>query len=268
MKFFNQNHRLYAENDGNPSGNTPPEPAPGPPGANVNDIAKMLESMSNNFTKSISDMRKELQDKLKATDDRLRLVVDDILEVTSQPKSAPPPVLPPTTTTQTAPAPTTDTASTEDAIKLATFATRRKWEQAEEAKKQLELQVAELTRDNRQTRIESAINSAMAKLQWADGAVSDLVASQMISKAEIDADGKVKIGGAEPFKYINDYWTNARWAQPAPVNAGSGNAGTTVRDNKGNIDLSTYNAAKVEPGSEEHKKLIEQAKRYTGMSTS
>lgn len=264
---------LFTENEGVPAGGTPPTPPPAetPVSGSGPDIAKMLEQMSNNFTKSLSDMRKEMQDTKKQNDDRMRLIVDDILEVTTnQPK--PPSTPAPTSSGSNSSGESTSTtstaaATTEEAINMATIVTRRKLAAEQEARKVLEQQIIELTRDNRQTKIESSINSAMAKLQWADGQVSDLVASQMIQKAEIDADGKVKIGGADPGKFITDYWTQARWAQPAPVSSGSGNAGNTVRRNDGSIDLGSYDPAKVDPKSDDFKRLIDQAKRSVGMTT-
>lgn len=230
----------------------------------------MMESMSNNFSKAMSDMRKEMQDSLKAStkasDDRLRLIVDDILEVTTTTQNRPAATTVPAPVTPAAAPSTTPTVDPDEAIKLGTYASRRKMEQSEAEKRELAAQLEEMKRDNRAIKIESVINSAMAKLQWADAAVSDLISSQMIGKAEIDADGQVKIGGADPAKFISNYWEQARWAQPAPVNAGSGNSGGATRRNDGSLDLSTYNPAMEKADGENLKRLIEQAKRMTGMA--
>lgn len=258
--------RLMIENDGTSSGGgtTTPDAVAAP------DIAKLLtsmqESMTATFSKSISDMRKEMQQANDATNTRLKMVIDDLVEGATT--STPHTTLTTTTTTpntssDTTPMTTTTNNLVEDAIKLTAIAERRKLKESEDAKRQLEIRLEQLARDNNQIRIESAVNSAMAKLNWADGTY-DIVANQMISKAEIDADGKVKMGGMEPSQFISKFHAGNLWAQPAAPSAGSGNSGGASRRADGSIDLKNYDPAKVDPNSPEFKKLIQQTREQFG----
>lgn len=265
--------KLKAENDGTPSGGggttTTPDTTAAP------DIAKLLnsmqESMTANFSKSISDMRKEMKDANDATNTRLKMVIDDLIEGSTTTTSS----TPITTTTPTPPPDTTTTTTNtnnnlvEDMIKMTAAAERRKLRESEDAKRQLEVRLEQLARDNNQIRIESAVNGAMAKLNWADGTY-DIVANQMVGKAEIDADGKVKMGGMDPAQYITKFHAGNLWAQPAAQNAGSGNSGGVTRRPDGSFDLKSYDPAKVDPSTPEGKaifnKLLQQTREQFGGS--
>lgn len=273
--MLNPNHRgrLMAENDGTPAGGggsttTAPDTNAAP------DIAKLLmamqDSMTANFSKSISDMRKEMKDANDATNTRLKMVIDDLIEgattttsSTSTTPVTPPPPPPDTSTTTT----NTNNNLVEDMIKMTAAAERRKLRESEDAKRQLEVRLEQLSRDNNQIRIESAVNGAMAKLNWADGTY-DIVANQMVGKAEIDADGKVKMGGMDPAQYITKFHAGNLWAQPAAQNAGSGNSGGVTRRPDGSFDLKSYDPAKVDPSTPEGKaifnKLLQQTREQFG----
>lgn len=262
--------RLMAENDGTPSGGgggttTAPDPTAAP------DIAKLLnsmqESMQANFSKSISDMRKEMKDANDATNTRLKMVIDDLVEgaTTTTPHTTPAATTTTTPTTSETTTTTTNNNLVEDAIKLTAIAERRKLKESEDAKRQLEIRLEQMSRDNNQIRIESAVNSAMATLNWAEGTY-EIVANQMIGKAEIDADGKVKMGGMEPKQFISKFHAGNLWAQPAAPNAGSGNSGGATRRADGSIDLRNYDPAKVDPTSDAFKKLLQQTREQFGGS--
>lgn len=230
------------------------------------DLTKLLEQVLTPIAKSISDMRKEFQEADTRTNLRIKTVIDDLVSAQLDGPSNPPPPVPAST-----PAPTpvqTPPPIVEDMSKMQVVGLSSKLKQEQEQNRQNAARIEELVRDNRRTKIEAAISGAMSKLPWAADAVQDLVSSQMAAAAEVDADGKVKINGAEPLAAIKAYHAANAWAQPALPNSGSGNpGGVTRRPGDNSVDLRTYDPAKIDPNGEEFKRLLAQTRQQFGVGS-
>lgn len=275
MKHFEMGSILAPNDDngggapGTGTGAKSPEDNP----SSVSEISQLLENFTSTLTatltstvnKSIGELDKKMQDGLNATNTRLRMVMDDFLEVnsgqhgTQQPAHSAPGG---EVSLNTQPATAAPVANPDEAIRWATVATRKQLREVEEAKKSLELQMDELRRDNRRIAIEAAVNNGIAKLVWADGS-TELVAGQFMQEADMGADGKVTIKGQEPTKYIANWHAAHPFAQPNMPTAGSGNSSGASRRSGGDIDLNSYDPAHATP--EALIQLMAQTRRDLGM---
>lgn len=247
---------------GNPTPNPATEPSPS--------MDQLLEKLTNAFSAKIDSamgqLRKEVGDQTAGLNTRLTTVLGDLAEAAGSGGFSPPVAAVPTPVpSQPASSASPSNAApmpADDRPVLEQIALKRRVSEAEAANNAMKQLLENTQREMRATKIEAAISQGMAGKPWASDRVIDMVSRQMASQAEIDSDGRVKIGGVDPKKHIELFWEAERWAQPAPVNAGSGASGGQRRPD-GSVDLSSYNPATA--GPDDLKKLLEQTRRQFGV---
>lgn len=244
---------LLEPTEGDPTGGVPPAVVP-PAGP---DLSQILGAITG-ITKTITDLKSGFEARFNAVDSKFKTFTDELSDtVLSSPA-----VTPSTSADPAAPTPVQPSSNDGDAIALKAF--RRRLKESEDKLASMAAENEATKKRERAIRLESAVNAAMNGLAWADGA-SELVAKDIVSRAEIDDDGKVKISGEDPKKYITNWHTANRWAQPPAVNAGSGNVPGS-RPGSQFIDVASIDPAKLVPGSDDWNKLLAQTRRSIGQT--
>lgn len=241
---------LMEPNDGEPAGGTPPVTPPAGP-----DLSQILGAITG-ITKTITDLKTGFEARFNAVDSKFKTFTDELSDTVLNPPTSSPAAPP-----EPGAAPVTQPGNNDaDAVALKAF--RRRLKESEDKMAQIVAENEATKKRERAIRLESAVNAAMNGLAWADGA-NELVAKDIVSRAEIDDEGKVKISGEDPKKYITNWHAANRWAQPPAVTAGSGNVPGS-RSGSQSIDVASIDPAKLVPGSDDWNKLLAQTRRSIG----